>query len=227
MASDHPSMAAFASCGEALVLGLASGPACIAACGPVLIPSLLTQRAGIRPHARYLSVFLAARLLGYLLFAVVAWELGALASMLPAPRLLMMGAVYVLLAGVLLWYAYSTRSSCSSSCADSKLVQIGESRNLGVTGAAALGLLTGLNLCPPFVAASVRAAQSGSMAAAVLFFFFFFLGTSLWFAPFISLGPVVRNQAVLTVARMAMVIIALYYLSMGIAMLLGKKTYGY
>jgi hypothetical protein len=53
------------------------------------------------------------------------------------------------------------------------------------------------------------------------------LGTSVWFAPFISLGPIVRNQAVITVARMAMVIIALYYLSMGIAMLLGKKVYGY
>jgi len=208
-------------------LGLASGPACIAACGPVLVPSLLAERTGWRSHARYLFVFLAARLLGYLLFAIVAWELGLLASLLPAPRLLIMGVVYVLLAGVLLWYAYSARRSCSSSCADSKLVQIGESRNRGVIGAAALGLLTGLNLCPPFVAAGVRAAQSGSMVAAILFFFFFFLGTSVWFAPFLSLGPIVRNHAVLTVARMAMVLIALYYLSMGIAMLLGKKTYGY
>jgi hypothetical protein len=41
------------------------------------------------------------------------------------------------------------------------------------------------------------------------------------------LGCIVRNQAVITVARMAMVLIALYYLSMGIAMLFGKKTYGY
>jgi sulfite exporter TauE/SafE len=188
---------------------------------------LLAERAGFRPHARYLSAFLAARLVGYLLFAVVAWELGALASMLPTPRLLLMGAVYVLLACVLLWYAYLARHSCAQPCAESKLVRIGESKNHGIAGAAALGFLTGLNLCPPFVAAGVRAAQLGSMAAAILFFFFFFLGTSVWFAPFISLGPIVRNQAVITVARMAMVLIALYYLSMGIAMLLGKKAYGY
>lgn len=220
-------MAVFASCGEALVLGLASGPACIAACGPVLVPSLLAERAGLQPHLRYLSAFLAARLLGYMLFAVVAWELGALASMLPAPRLLMMGAVYVLLAGVLFWYAVSTRRSCAPSCADSKLVQIGENRNRGVAVAAALGLLTGLNLCPPFIAAGIRAAQLGSLAAALFFFAAFFLGTSLWFVPFISLGCIARNQAVLTVARMAMVLIALYYLSLGIAMLLGKKSYGY
>jgi hypothetical protein len=65
------------------------------------------------------------------------------------------------------------------------------------------------------------------MAAALLFFFFFFLGTSVWFAPFISFGCILRNQAVITVARMAMALIALYYLLLGIAMLLGKKVYGY
>lgn len=220
-------MPVFASCGEALVLGLASGPACIAACGPVLVPSLLTERAGFRPHARYLSAFLAARLLGYMLFAVVAWEIGMLSSMLPTPRLLMMGAVYVLLSGVLLWYAYSARHSCAQTCAESKLVSIGEKKNRSVAGAASLGFLTGLNLCPPFVAAGIRAAQLGSMAAALLFFAAFFVGTSVWFVPFLSLGCFVRNQAVITVARMAMVLIALYYLSMGIAMLLGKKSYGY
>lgn len=226
-AIDHPLMPVFASCGEALVLGLASGPACIAACGPVLVPSLLTERAGFRPHARYLSVFLSARLVGYMLFAVVAWELGALVSLPPTPRLLMMGVVYLLLACVLLWYAYSARRSCAQPCAESKLVQIGESKNRGLAGAASLGLLTGLNLCPPFVVAGIRAAQLGSMAAALLFFAVFFLGTSIWFVPFVGLGCIVRNQAVITVARMAMVLIALYYLSMGIAMLLGKTTYGY
>jgi hypothetical protein len=220
-------MAAFASFGEALALGLASGPACIAACGPVLVPSLLTERAGFRPHARYLSVFLAARLVGYMIFAVVAWELGALVSLPPAPRLLMMGVVYVLLAGVLIGYAVSARRTCAQPCAESKLVQIGESKNRGLAGAASLGLLTGLNLCPPFLVAGIRAAQLGSMAAALIFFAVFFLGTSIWFVPFVGLGCIVRNQAVITVARMAMALIALYYLSMGIAMLLGKKTYGY
>jgi hypothetical protein len=188
---------------------------------------LLTERAGFRPHLRYLFAFLGARLLGYMIFAVVAWELGVLASMLPAPRLLLMGAVYVLLAGVLLWYAYSARRSCVQPCADSKLIRIGESRNRGLAGAASLGFLTGLNLCPPFVAAGIRAAQLGSMAAAMLFFAAFFVGTSVWFVPFVGFGCITRNQAVLTVARMAMVLIALYYLSMGIAMLLGKNAYGY
>lgn len=220
-------MAVFVSYGEALALGLASGPACIAACGPVVVPSLLTERAGLRPHLRYLSAFLSARLLGYLLFAVVAWELGLLASMLPAPRRLLIGVVYVLLAAVMLCYAYAARRICVQACADSKLVQIGGNRAGSIAGAASLGFLTGLNLCPPFVAAGIRASQLGSMAAALIFFAVFFVGTSLWFLPFLSLGCFARNQAVITVARMAMVLIALYYLSLGIALFLGKKAYGY
>ncbi len=216
-------MAAYVVFGEALALGLASGPACIAACGPVLVPSLLTERTGLRPNARYLSVFLGARLLGYLLFAVVAWEIGALVSMPPAPRMHLMGAVNVLLAGVLFWYAYSAHHICGESCSGSKLVHIGATKS---SGAAALGLLTGLSLCPPFVAAGVRAAELSSVVQALLFFGLFFIGTSVWFVPLVGLGCVARNEAVVTVGRMAMALVALYYFALGIAMLMGRKIYG-
>jgi hypothetical protein len=90
-----------------------------------------------------------------------------------------------------------------------------------------MGLLTGVSLCPPFVAAGFRAAQLGSVLLALLFFACFFLGTTVWFAPFAGLGCVVRNQAVVTVARMTMVLIALYYLLLGIALLMGRSGYGY
>jgi hypothetical protein len=220
-------MAAPVLAGEALLLGLASGPACIAACGPVLVPALLSGHGGVRPNTRTLTVFLGARLAGYLLFAVAAWELGALASMLPGSRILLMGAVNVVLAGALLWYAWSARHICGGSCSDSKLVTIGAGKSHRARGAAALGLLTGLSLCPPFVAAGFRAAQLGSVLLALLFFTCFFVGTAVWFVPFAGLGCVVRNQAVVTVARMTMVLIAVYYLALGIAMLLGRKAYGY
>jgi Cytochrome C biogenesis protein transmembrane region len=208
-------------------LGLASGPACMASCGPVVVPTLLAERAGWRLNTRYLSTFLGARLLGYLLFAAVAWELGALVSLPPAPRMFLFGVIHVLLAGVLLWYAYSAGHTCAQSCSGSELVSIGVTKTRGVSGAAALGFLTGLSLCPPFLAAGVRASELGSVAAALLFFAVFFAGTSVWFVPFVGLGCVARNEAVTTVARMAMVLIALYYGCLGLAMMLGKKVYGY
>jgi sulfite exporter TauE/SafE len=220
-------MASAFAFGEALVLGLASGPACVASCGPVLVPSLLAERSGLRLHGRYLSVFLATRLLGYLLFAAVAWELGALVS-LPAPaRSWAFGVIHILLAGVLLRYAYSVGRACGRPCAGSELVTIGAAGKHRIPGAAGLGFLTGVSLCPPFVAAGVRAAQAANVAAAVLFFAVFFLGTSAWFVPFAGLGWVRRNEAVTTVARMAMVLIALYYLYEGFMTLIRKSAYGY
>lgn len=213
--------------GEALILGLASGPACMASCGPVLVPSLLAERAGMRRNTRYLSIFFGSRFLGYLLFAVVAWELGALISLPPAPRMLLIGVIHMSLACVLLWYAYSAGHACAQSCSRSELVSISVTRKRGVSGAAALGFLTGLSLCPPFVAAGVRAAELGSAAAALFFFAVFFVGTSVWFVPLVGLGYVARNEAVTTVARMAMVLIALYYAYLGLTMLLGRQAYGY
>jgi hypothetical protein len=67
--------------GEALLLGLASGPACVASCSPVLVPSLLAERGGLLFNIRYLGAFLSTRLLGYLLFAAAAWEIGTLTAL--------------------------------------------------------------------------------------------------------------------------------------------------
>ncbi|HXZ41907.1 MAG TPA: hypothetical protein VEG68_14280, partial [Terriglobales bacterium] len=83
-----------------------------------------------------------------------------------------------------------------------------------------------VSLCPPFVVAGVRAAEAPNVAAALLFFVVFFLGTSVWMVPFVGLGWVKRNEAVNTVARMAMVLIALYYMYAGVMTLIGKNVYG-
>jgi sulfite exporter TauE/SafE len=213
--------------GEALVLGLASGPACVASCGPVVVPSLLAEGSGLRLNGRYLSAFLATRLLGYLVFAAVAWELGALVSFRAPGRMWIFGVIHVLLGCVLLGYAWSVGRACNHACASPQLVSIGGTGKHRVSGAAVLGFLTGVSLCPPFVAAGVRAAEAANVAAAVLFFAVFFVGTSVWFVPFAGLGWVRRNEAVTTVARMAMVLIASYYLYAGFATLIRKNAYGY
>jgi hypothetical protein len=77
------------------------------------------------------------------------------------------------------------------------------------------------------VIAGVRAAELDSAAAALVFFAVFFLGTSVWFLPFVGLGCVRRSQAVTTVARMAMVLIAVYYVFLGTTMLMGRNIYGH
>jgi hypothetical protein len=209
--------------GEALLLGLASGPACVASCGPVVVPSLLAEGTGWRVNARYLLFFLGTRLLGYLLFAVIAWELGALVSPPATERAVIYGGIHVLLGVCLFWYASSVGRGCAHNCAGSGLVSIGKR---GVPGAAVLGFLTGVSLCPPFVAAGLRAAELGSLVAALLFFGVFFVATTVWFVPFVGLGCVRRNESVIFVARTAMVLVALYYSIAGIAMLAGRRIHG-
>jgi len=220
-------MAAAFAFGEALVLGLASGPACVASCGPVLVPSLLAERGGLRLNSRYLSAFLATRLLGYMVFAAVAWEVGALVSFRASERMWVFAVIHVLLGFVLLRYAWSVGHACNHAGAGSGLVTIGGAGRHRLPGAAVLGFLTGVSLCPPFVAAGVRAAEAANVAGAMLFFAVFFLGTSAWFVPFAGMGWVRRNPAVTTVARMAMALIALYYLFSGLATLIRKGLYGY
>jgi len=220
-------MATAFALGEALVLGLASGPACVASCGPVVVPSLLAERSGLRVNGRYLSAFLATRLLGYLLFAAVAWGLGTLASLRLPERSWIFTTIHLLLGCALLVYAYSVGRPCAHGCAGSELVSIGGTSKHRIPGAAVLGFLTGVSLCPPFVAAGVRAAEAASLVAALFFFAAFFLGTSVWFVPFAAFGWVKRNESVTPVARMAIMLIALYYFYAGLTTLIGGKAYGY
>lgn len=212
--------------GEALVLGLASGPACVASCGPVLVPTLLAERSGLRLNVRYLSAFLGTRLIGYLIFAAVAWEVGALVSLRSSASPLIFFVIHVLLGAVLLRYAYSVGRACAHPSAKPELVTIGSARKHGIPGAAVLGLLTGVSLCPPFVAVGVRAAEAASMVGALFFFLMFFVGTSVWFVPLAGMGWIRRNEAVITVARMAMVLIAIYYVYVGVMSLIGRNVHG-
>ncbi len=207
--------------GEAVALGLASGPACVASCGPVVVPTMLAEGPGWRAGARYLATFLGTRLLGYLIFAGVAWKLGRMTVADAPAHARILGAVHLLLAAALVGYAWSAGRPCDGACAGGKLLAIAPEGRRGVPGAALLGFLTGISLCPPFLAAGVRAAELGSLGAALLFFGVFSLGTAAWFVPLAGLAAVRRSEAVTTVARMAMVVIAAYYVFIGSAWLLG------
>jgi sulfite exporter TauE/SafE len=191
---------------EAILLGFASGPVCLGSCGPVLLPWLAAERSGIRGTARVLSIFLGGRLAGYLGFAVMAWAVGLALPVEQTSRTLIFGLANLGLAVVLVLHVWLPRRKRP---AEQKLYQIG-ARPLF------LGLFTGLSLCPPFVAAGVRAAESRSLAASILFFLLFFLGTSVWFVPALAVSALRRMEPVAAVARITMLVLALYYAYLGV-----------
>lgn len=218
-----------ASVGEALALGLATGPVCLASCGPVVLPWMLVQPRGLGVHSRQLGIFLGARLAGYMLFAVIVWSA---ASALPRDwmgRSWLIGVIEILLAAALVIYAAGVRFPrwrLDSPDVSLRLVHIGEPPQPQPSGAAVLGFLTGINLCPPFLVAGVRAAQLASLPVALLFFVCFFVGTSVWFAPFLSFGFLHRTPAIVTVARMVAVLLAGWYGFSGASILLERVIYG-
>lgn len=207
-----------AGAGAALALGLATGPVCLASCGPAVVPWVLGLPEGVGGHARQLALFLAARLGGYLLFGTAAWFAGEAVPRAWTPGLF--GAIQLALAVALAAYALGwPRRRCGDGACAAPLAKI--ETPTGNRSALALGFLTGINFCPPFLAAGAQAAESRSLFAALLFFAVFFVGTALWFVPLASLGFVRRTMELRWVARLSAGFVALWYGVTGAALFMG------
>jgi hypothetical protein len=95
---------------EGLLLGIASGGACLAYCAPVLIPYLLGEARTVGGNAVLVGCFLGGRLIGYLSFGVLAWLMHvALVEDLPH-RTIMAGLITIGLAVLLIAYGFAGRS---------------------------------------------------------------------------------------------------------------------
>jgi sulfite exporter TauE/SafE len=194
---------------EAIALGLSLGPACLGSCGPILFPFLVSAGRPVAGTSRLFVEFLAGRLAGYLVFAAIAWRLG---TSLPADVRIRTWLFAFAHAAIAIWmivYALplfrQLPSDCPPACA-------GRGRLVSRAKApAVLGLLTGLNLCPPFITAGLRAAEASGLAAAELFFVLFFVGTSAWLIPAVGTGLFRRVPAAATIARMMMLILGAWY----------------
>jgi sulfite exporter TauE/SafE len=200
-------------------LGFGAGPVCVAYCGPVLLPWLGAEPRDLGTTGRLLAIFLGGRLAGYLAFAVVAWAAGLTIPVDLRTRALIFGLANFGLAALLGFSAcFPPRRRCAKVPDERHphLYQIGAADRFRPPAALTLGFLTGLNLCPPFVAAGVRAAATHSLPGALVFFAFFFAGTTVWFLPSLAVSSLRRFSAVPVVARMTMAALAIYYAYLGV-----------
>ena len=206
---------------EPFLLGLSNGAVCLAYCAPVLVPCLMggVGASGLRSDSLVVILFLIGRLLGYLLFGVVAWAMGRSLAQTAQLQEVIVGCCFVVLSIFLVLYAFFDRKgSCAQSRITSLAAKMGVSPLL-IPGAA--GLASGLNFCPPFLLALVAGAQAGTLHASLLFFFAFFLGTSIFFIPAPFIGMLRRFPAVLIVGKMAAGIMGFYYAYSGLIMVIG------
>ncbi len=201
-----------------LLLGLANGATCLATCAAVLVPLFLGEGRRVSENSGLLARFLAGRLAGYLLFGLLAWAANGLILRNAGGRSVIFSAVTILLAGMLL--AYGLGKLNLSACVISPRTlraRFGRLAWLRPWLPVLFGLLTGLNLCPPFLMAFTNAALNGTLAGSLLFFLAFFLGTTLYLLPLPLVGLFQGSSvtsgvtALRSVGRMAAVLMSLYY----------------
>lgn len=204
---------------QGFLLGLANGTSCLAQCAPVLIPYLLSAGNNAHKNLATLLQFMGGRLLGYLLFALLAWTVSGLLLATGRYQSLLVGATYIGLSALLLAAVLRQKPPTSDAC------NLPKARAWFRRWPAfipwGMGLLAGLKMCPPLLLAFTNAASSGTLGGGLLLFFMFFLGTSLYFLPLPLLGALTRISNVRHVGKFAAAIVALYYLISGILLLAG------
>ena len=204
---------------QGILLGLPNGTSCLALCAPVLIPFFLSEGNNVRQNLVTLLKFLGGRLLGYLLFGLLAWAVGGLLLGAGGSQALVIGGTYVGLSVLLLVAAFRKKGLTADACALSEAQA--RFRRWPALIPVGMGLLAGQKVCPPLLLAFTNAASSGTLGGSLLLFATFFLGTSLYFLPISLLGAFTRTPDLRIVGKFAAVIVALYYLFSGILLFAG------
>jgi sulfite exporter TauE/SafE len=198
--------------GKALLLGLSTGLFCAGFCVPLVGPLLLSDDRGcthrdvnrsIRHSASRVGLFLAGRLVAYLLFGLVFGALGGALSRVWGIKALLLPLVYAVLGVMMIVYAVVQSFPHVGFCrAVSPRIRSGWYLAL-------VGFLAGINLCPPF------------LLAVTTVIFVFFLATSVYLLPLLFAGLMSRFSAVRFAGRVAAVLAGVYflYLAVGTALI--------
>lgn len=197
---------------EGLLLGLSTGPACFAYCAPVLLPFLISKEQGLKDSFRLLFSYLAGRFLGYLLVGMIVGIIGSSFANIISPG---MTATLNIITGLFLLFFGVLRNFPSF-----KLCRMIKSNNSSTWAVIFAGLLTGLNLCPPFLAAIAQAAGTGSFFLSMIFFAFFFLGTSLFLIPIFFVGITSKVESFRMIAKVSLILSGLWFAGKGMLMVL-------
>lgn len=203
---------------EGLLLGISSGAVCLAYCAPVLVTYLLAEGSSVLKNLFHLVFFLGGRLLGYLMFGFLAWIASLMILKVENYRDLIFGTAYIVLSITMILYSLGKmKTVCSGSVLNNKYPKAAVEKQMLYP--VLLGFLTGINLCPPFLLAFTASSNSLSLLHSMGYFVMFFLGTTIYIIPLSFLGLAKKYEAMRTIARIAAIIISVYYLYTGISML--------
>lgn len=196
---------------QGYMLGLSTGPFCLAACAPALVPFLMAEKRSLRQSAIALGELAFGRLLAYLSFGLaVGWA----GIRLSGPWLdKAIGIAMISLSAVMLLFV---------AVASRKMAHLSSCKFCGRYSRfpALFGFLTGINVCPPFLLAISSAAAMASLWGSVLLFGGFFLGTAIYLFLLIPIGLLGAYEPARIISMIALVISCVYFLGLGMTYLM-------
>lgn len=186
---------------EGLGLGLATGTACLASCGPIYVTYLLGERRSGAESLRVILLLNAGRFAAYAAFGALVGSLGGFVPY--SVRIPVAYSGYILFSAYMVLSVIRVHKACAG-CDISRLMRITGSPLL-------LGILTGFSICPAFLIAITGAFHSSGALSGVMLFLGFFAGTTVYMLPFSILGLLTKKRYLTTVARVAGVVVAAYF----------------
>lgn len=188
--------------------GLSVGVYCLGICLPIFIPVLLAEKRKTKESFLLILEFSLGRFLGYLLFGFIVGWLGVVVQSKIIHQIVrlstsLMGVLMIGYSlGLTSWWGHK---ACKRFFHKAKIPIL-------------LGFLTGINVCPPFLASLTYVFNLQSTLLGSLYFLFFFLGTSVYIVPLAFLGVFSQQTIFQKIARISGILVGTYFLILGLGL---------
>lgn len=179
--------------------GLSVGVYCLGLCLPVFLPILLSEKRNLRKSFLLVFEFSIGRLLGYLVFGLIFGWLGQTLQSRIIHQIVSLGNLWTGLLMILYSLGMIERKLC-------RLPYFNK-----IKWPLLLGLLTGVNICPPFIASLTYVFNLRDVLNSLIYFLMFFLGTSVYIIPSAILGLFTRIKWLNHLARISGVFVGLFF----------------
>ena len=185
---------------KGFLLGLSNNLFCFLTCATVFLPYAIAS--GEKQWAKVL-LFMAGRLVAYVFFGFAA----GCASIYFQGRVdpLIFSVLTLLMSAWLILFAAGKLKHKFAFCG--VLAGRFSGRNLPFF----MGLVLGLNICPPFLLGLSEALQMASIIKPIIFFIGFYAGASLWLVIFLFTGKLASNKTINSLATVTSLLVGLWY----------------
>lgn len=205
---------------DSLILGLSSGSACLATCGMVMFPYLMSDSAGVKRIAADLTLFLLTRLLVYLILATLSWYFGQALINNVFTRNFVPGILYVVFAVMLVWYSISRNHD--RTCPAKIVKTVNNKRLVPIL----LGLVNSLGFCPALFLLLTHGAVQKTLVQSYGAFLAFFIGSSLWFLPLPLAGRIRKKEVLTNIGILATGLAGIIFMIKGLTNIIGGLLNG-